>query len=111
MKYTQSWRMTALALALATALGSCTTATPEADALPRIDEPGVPKQLQSRQIIVALAERVRPQWPAIARELQARYQLRPVGEFPLASIGVQCLVYQVPAGQAVDTVLTALRET
>ena len=111
MKYTQSWRMTALALALATALGSCTTATPEpeADALPRIDEPGVPKQLQSRQIIVALAERVRPQWPAIARELQARYQLRPVGEFPLASIGVQCLVYQVPAGQAVDTVLTALR--
>lgn len=69
----------------------------------------MPKQLRSRQLIVALAEKERPQWPAIAQDLQTRYRLRPVGEFPLTSIGVQCLVFQAPADQALESVITQLR--
>ncbi len=72
-------------------------------------EPGVPKQLRSRQIIVALAEKDQPQWSAIAQDLQTRYRLWPVGQFPLTAIGVQCLVFQVPQDQSLEWVLTQLR--
>lgn len=82
---------------------------PESDSSVDAPEPGVPKQLRSRQIIVALAEKERWQWPAITQDLQTRYRLRPVGEFPLTSIGVQCLVFQAPAEQSLDSVITQLR--
>lgn len=82
---------------------------PESDSSVDVPEPGVPKQLRSRQIIVALAEKERPQWSAIALDLQARYRLRPVGEFPLTSIGVQCLVFQAPADQPLESVIAQLR--
>jgi subtilisin family serine protease len=90
------------------ALAAC-AGLPEREPLETISEPGVPKQLQSRQIIVALAEKVQPQWSAISQELQARYRLRPVGEFPLTSIGVQCLVFQVPPGQLLEATLAQLK--
>lgn len=82
---------------------------PAPESTPVINEPGVPKQLQSRQIIIALSDRLKPQWDAIASELQSQYALRPVGAFPLASIKVQCLVYQVPADQDLEKVLAQLR--
>ncbi len=82
---------------------------PESDSLVDVPEPGVPKQLRSRQIIVALAEKERPQWSAIALDLQTRYRLRPVGEFPLTSIGVQCLVFQAPPDQPLEAIVTQLR--
>ena len=50
-----------------------------------------------------------PQWSAIALDLQARYRLRPVGEFPLTTIGVQCLVFQAPADQALESVIAQLQ--
>ena len=90
------------------ALAACAAPLEQAP-LETISEPGVPKQLQSRQIIVALAEQERPQWSAIAQELQARYRLRSVGEFPLTSIGVQCLVFQVPSDQSLEALLVQLK--
>ncbi|MCP5159192.1 MAG: S8 family serine peptidase [Gammaproteobacteria bacterium] len=90
------------------ALAACVSA-PSSDPLGTISEPGVPKQLRSRQIIVALAEKERPRWSAIAQELRSRYRLRSVGEFLLTSIGVQCLVFQVPPDQSLEAVLMQLR--
>ena len=108
MSFPKRWWMAGAMGAALLALSAC-AGSPDPAAGAAIDEPGVPKQLRSRQIIVALSERVRPEWPAIARELQAQYRLRPVGEFPLTSIGVQCLVYQVPADQPLDAVIAKLK--
>jgi len=102
------WMAGAVSAALLALMSACTS-SPDQEAAAVIDEPGVPKQLRSRQIIVALPDRLRAEWPAIARELQAQYQLRPVGDFPLTSIGVQCLVYQVPAGQSLAAVIAKLK--
>lgn len=107
-KRSGSWALSGLIgvmLSLLTACGNLPDSASAAD----IAEPGVPKQLRSRQIIVALSEKYRPQWATIAQELQTRYRLRPVGEFPLTSIGVQCLVFQAPPDQAMETLITQLR--
>jgi subtilisin family serine protease len=106
--FKKRWWMVGVASAALLALSACAS-SPEPEASAILDEPGVPKQLRSRQIIVALSDRVRPEWPTIARELQTQYRLRPVGEFPLTSIGVQCLVYQVPADQPLDAVIARLK--
>jgi subtilisin family serine protease len=95
--------------AVLVALATACAGPPERELSETISEPGVPKQMQSRQIIVALAERERSQWSAIAQELQARHQLRPVGQFPLTSIGVQCLVFQVPSDQSLEATLARLQ--
>lgn len=92
------------------ALAACATLPEPGGGGPdTLSEPGVPKQLQSRQIIVALAEAERTQWDTIAQDLQTRHQLRRVGAFPLTSIGVQCLVFQVPLEQSMEAILTRLR--
>ncbi len=110
MSFPKRWRMAGVVGVVLLALSACAgSPDPEAGAGAVIDEPGVPKQLRSRQIIVALPDRLRAEWPAIARELQEQYRLRPVGEFPLTSIGVQCLVYQVPADQPLETVIARLK--
>lgn len=101
------WKVGAVGAVLL-ALSAC-AGSPDRETAAVIDEPGVPKQLRSRQIIVALSDRLRAEWPTIARELQAQYRLRPVGEFPLTSIGVQCLVYQVPTDQPLETVIAQLK--
>lgn len=106
------WRCsTGAAAVMLAVLNGCASAPDPLDqtAATIIDEPGVPKQLQDRQIVVALPERLRAQWPAIARDLQATYRLRPVGEFPLTSIKVQCFVFQVPADQPLNAVIGQLR--
>ena len=90
------------------ALTACATLS-EPGGPATLSEPGVPKQLQSRQIIVALAESEHAQWDAIAQDLQHRHQLRRVGAFPLTSIRVQCLVFQVPLEQSMEATLTRLR--
>jgi|GEM_PF-5939095 len=111
MKSLKPWRLISVAAVLA-ALHGCASAPDPLDPSTAavIDEPGVPKQLQARQIIVALPDRLRAQWPTIARELQAQYRLRPVGEFPLASIKVHCLVFQVPTDQPLETVCRTTHE-
>ncbi len=106
-EWNRIWSASLIGVALFT-LMAC-GGLPESDLSAGAPEPGVPKQLRSRQIIVALAEKERPQWSAIALDLQTRYRLRPVGEFPLTSIGVQCLVFQVPADQPLESVIAQLR--
>ena len=108
MSFPKRWWMVGAVGAVLLALSAC-AGSPDQETAALIDEPGVPKQLRSRQIIVALSDRLRPEWPAIARDLQAQYRLRPVGEFPLTSIGVQCLVYQVPTDQPLDAVIARLK--
>ena len=108
MSFPKTWWLAGAVGVVLLALSAC-AGSPDREASAVIDEPGVPKQLRSRQIIVALPDRLRAEWPAIARELQAQYRLRPVGEFPLTSIGVQCLVYQVPADQPLETVIARLK--
>ncbi len=84
-------------------------AIPEDEPPTAVPEPGVPKQLQSRQIIVTLSERLQPQWATIAQDLETQYRLRPVGKFPLTSIEVQCLVYQVPPDQPLEAMVARLQ--
>jgi subtilisin family serine protease len=55
----------------------------------------LPKQLRAGQIIVTLADDTPERWARTAADLSAAYQLREVGNFPLSSIRVQCLVYEV----------------
>ncbi|MBK7542030.1 MAG: S8 family serine peptidase [Candidatus Competibacteraceae bacterium] len=110
MRPAKQWRSSGVVAAVLAVLFGCAGSPDQADSAPAtaIDEPGVPKQLQARQIIVALPDRSRPDWPAISRDLQTQYRLRPVGEFPLTSIGVQCLVFQVPADQSMAGVIGRL---
>jgi subtilisin family serine protease len=70
--------------------------------------PGVPKQLQQRQVIVTLAPATPERWAYLATELAQTYAVRQVGAFPLTSLGIQCIVLQIPPERAVDEVLTQL---
>ncbi len=71
--------------------------------------PDLPKQLQTRQIIVTLGDAAPAQWAAVAKALSEDYQLREVGNFPLNSIRVQCIVYQVPEDRLLESVIEQLR--
>lgn len=68
-----------------------------------------PKQLQDRQIIVALDEKVRAQWQAINTDILNHFDLQKVGEFPLNSIQVNCLVYRVSEMVEVEEVIRRLQ--
>jgi subtilisin family serine protease len=68
-----------------------------------------PKQLRERQIIVTLLDDNTERWMQTRQALAAEYRLSSVGEFPLTSIRVQCLVYEVPADRAVADVVLQLR--
>lgn len=80
------WSGAALAAAL---LSAC------AGKFPPLEAGETPKQFAARQVIVALSEDLREQWPAIDREIQLRYGIAKAGEFPLTSIRANCLVYRV----------------
>jgi len=69
---------------------------------------GVPKQLLARQVIVTLVPASAEQGARMATALAQTYGLPQVGAFPLASIGVQCVVFQLPEDRAMTEVLTAL---
>lgn len=69
----------------------------------------VPKQLQSRQVIVTLHDSTPEAWSTATQLLVARHGLRVVGNFPLSSIRVQCVVFQVPAEESLPAVIERLR--
>lgn len=69
---------------------------------------GVPKQLLAQQVIVTLASASAEQWARMAATLSQMYDLPQVGAFPLASIGVQCIVFQLPEDRSMAEVLTQL---
>jgi major intracellular serine protease len=72
----------------------------EAEALPR--------QLQARQLIVTLAPATPEVWVTLTKELSGEYGLEQVGTFPLTSLGVQCVVFQVSENRPLDDVLAQL---
>ena len=67
-----------------------------------------PRQLQPRQIIVAIAADKGDELPAIRKALAAEYDLQEVGNFLLGSVELQCVVYQVGSDEAVPAVLARL---
>ena len=68
-----------------------------------------PKQLQARQIIVTLEDATREQLAATAQAISADYHLWQTGSFPLDSIRVQCVVYQVPDDRDIESLLARLK--
>jgi subtilisin family serine protease len=72
------------------------------------DGPEVPTQLQSHQIIVTLAKATPERWAAMRASLARAHGLDAVGAFPLDSLGVQCVVFQVPPGRSMDEALARL---
>jgi subtilisin family serine protease len=67
-----------------------------------------PRQLQARQVIVTLAPATPEVWATLAKELSGEYGLDQVGAFPLTSLGVQCVVFQVSENRPLDDVLAQL---
>jgi subtilisin family serine protease len=67
-----------------------------------------PKQMLGRQVLVTLPETLKNDWPSIRDDLGKSNKLLPSGEFPLPSIGVDCLVYKVPEHQHTDDVIKRL---
>ena len=68
----------------------------------------MPKQLQTRQVIVTLAPATPEHWASLTRALAHEYNLSQVGAFPLSSLGIQCIVFQVPAERAVEGIVVQL---
>jgi hypothetical protein len=71
------------------------------------ETPAFPRQLQARQLIVTLAPATPEIWAGLAQDLSAEYGLVQVGAFPLTSLGVQCVVFQV-TDRPLDEVLAQL---
>jgi subtilisin family serine protease len=69
----------------------------------------LPKQMLSRQVLVTLPESLKLEWQSIGEELANRHGMQASGEFPLPSIGVDCLVYKVPEQQKLEQVIEQLR--
>lgn len=67
-----------------------------------------PKQLLSRQVIVALPGQEKAQWQAIHKRILDQFDMQPVGQFPLTSINVNCLVYRVSDMVDIDEVVRRL---
>ena len=75
------------------------------------DTPGdsaVPRQLQSRQVIVTLAAAAPERWASIRAALASTHGVREVGAFPLSSLSVQCVVFQIAEDHSVDEVIARL---
>jgi subtilisin family serine protease len=88
------------ALALCIALASCAV----------LGASGTPKQLVERKrVIVTLRPDTPERWASSARGLQTDYALRQVGAFPLRSLGVQCLVFEIPDERPLPDVLLRLQ--
>jgi subtilisin family serine protease len=64
--------------------------------------------LQSRQVIVTLPPAAPERWAGLTHSIAQAYNLPLVGAFPLTSLGIQCLVFQIPAEQAIEDVIARL---
>ena len=68
----------------------------------------VPKQLRLRQIIVTLRDDTPERLTVVAQALAGEYGLQQSGSFPLRSIRVQCLVFQVPPERSIADSIASL---
>lgn len=98
------WRLAALAIANAMLSGCATTA---GDTIASGDP--VPRQLETRQLIVTLASELEAHWSRIPALLAADHGLELKGQFPLTSIGVQCVVFRVAEPRSVEEAAAELR--
>lgn len=86
----------------------CTGGRPQTAAPIETPPAELPKQLRTRQVVVTLAPATPEQWALLATALAHAHDVQQVGAFPLASIGVQCLVFQVPTDRALEDVIQRL---
>ena len=93
--------------ALAVLAPGCATTSPGTGARPTEGD-ALPKELVERVVVVTLAPASSDSSDRIPVELAGAHGLRHVGAFPLTSIGVHCLVFEVPANRAMDEVLRRL---
>ena len=93
--------------ALAVLAPGCATISPRAAAQPAEGD-ALPKQLVERVVVVTLAPTLSDSSDRITAELASTHGLRHVGAFPLTSIGVHCVVFEVPPNRAMDEVVRAL---
>jgi len=101
------WLVALAAVSLAAQAAGCATDSPAT--LARTSHSGeVPKQLVARQVVVTLVPAGPGQWARIATELGTVHGLPQVGGFPLTSIGVQCIVFQVPEDRVIEQVVERL---
>ncbi len=70
---------------------------------------GVPKQLLDRQVIVTLTPASEAKWDRTTAELSQAYHLPSTGAFPLDSIGVRCIVFQVPSDRSLTELTDRLK--
>lgn len=93
----------AACLALLLALGGCAASTPG---------PGLPEGTaapeSARQVMVMLAPAPPAIWSSVTRELAETYRLRALLSWTLASLGEQCVVYEVPGNRSVEDILRRL---
>ena len=68
----------------------------------------IPRQLQSRQVIVTLAPAALERGTSIRAALARAHDLREVGAFPLASLAVQCVVFQAADDRSAEEVVVQL---
>lgn len=68
-----------------------------------------PKQLLDRQLIITLAAASKTEWDRTTTALANTYDLPRAGAFPLHSIGVQCVVFQVPSNRSLPNLIVQLR--
>ncbi len=93
------------ALLLIVTIPACSTLTD----MPSIGNPGLPKQMLARQVLVTLPDSLKPEWSSIRKELAHQHTILATDEFPLSSIGVDCLVYKIPDKLPMDQIIEKLR--
>ncbi len=100
-----SCRIVGNVIALAALVASCAGA-PGTPSVSRAGTP--PKQLRERQIIVALPLVAPALRRDMARRLARHHDIELAGAFPLASVGIHCVVFEVPAERSIADVVAAL---
>jgi subtilisin family serine protease len=107
---TRFWRVTigACVVACLPCLALGCAGVPQPAIEPSTDGGNIPKQLQTRQVIVTLPPASPERWAQLTNAIAQAYHLPQAGAFPLTSLGVQCVVFQVPEGQDVKTAMARL---
>ncbi|MCH9639297.1 MAG: S8 family serine peptidase [Betaproteobacteria bacterium] len=99
-------------VAITILLSSCTALTPNDQQV--VSPEGLfqnsAKQFEPRQILVTLAAKDKDRWPLLEEELLRDYPLTKNGAFPLQSLGIQCLVFIVPAQSDMSQLITELSQ-
>ena len=98
----------ACAIALLAVLApGCATTSP-GTAARAAEGDALPKQLVERVVVVTLAPASSGSSDRITAELASAHGLRHVGAFPLTSISVHCVVFEVPANRTMEEVVQSL---